>query len=113
MALRYSFGGDEFLFVEIDEAMSLQAFFTSMAITQQLNEENPEGIIEICPANASYQIRFNPDIIKPQDLLLKLQQLEQELNPEAMVVNTRLIEIPVLYNDPWTNETGARFRERH
>lgn len=113
MALRYSFGGDEFLFVEIDEAMSLQAFFTSMAITQQLNKESPEGIIEICPANASYQIRFNPDIIKPQDLLHKLQQLEQELNPEAMVLNTRLIEIPVLYNDPWTNETGARFRERH
>ena len=26
---------------------------------------------------------------------------------------TRIIEIPVLYNDPWTRETLMRFRERH
>jgi urea carboxylase len=26
---------------------------------------------------------------------------------------TRIIEIPVLYNDPWTHETLMRFRDRH
>ena len=34
MNLRYTFGGDEFLFVEISEAMSLPAFFTGMSITE-------------------------------------------------------------------------------
>jgi hypothetical protein len=29
------------------------------------------------------------------------------------VINTRIIEIPVFYNDPWTHETLMRFRERH
>jgi urea carboxylase len=28
-------------------------------------------------------------------------------------LKTRIIEIPVLYNDPWTRETLMRFRERH
>ena len=28
-------------------------------------------------------------------------------------LDTRIIEIPVYYNDPWTHETLMRFRERH
>ncbi|MCP2040008.1 urea carboxylase [Neisseria sp. HSC-16F19] len=113
MSLRYTFGGDEFLFVEISEAMSLQSFFKGMAITRRLADAGIDGITEICPANASYQIRFNPDIIAPDDLLALLQGYERDLAETAMRMDTRLIEIPVLYNDPWTNETGARFRERH
>ena len=33
MSARYTFGGDEHLFVEIDEEMSLEAFFKSLSIT--------------------------------------------------------------------------------
>ncbi len=113
MSLRYTFGGDEFLFVEISEAMSLPAFFTGMSITDRLRQQNLPGVLEICPANASYQIRFNPDILPPDALLAHMRQLEAEVGQTPMQLDTRLIEVPVLYNDPWTNETGARFRERH
>lgn len=113
MSLRYTFGADEFLFVEISEAMSLQAFFKGMAITRRLAAARIDGISEICPANASYQIRFNPDVIAADVLLATLQGFEAELAGAPMRMDTRLIEIPVLYNDPWTRETGARFRERH
>ncbi|WP_207389791.1 hypothetical protein [Aquitalea sp. USM4] len=39
MSIRYSFGGDEFLFAEVSESMSLTACFTSMAITRQLPQQ--------------------------------------------------------------------------
>lgn len=113
MSIRYSFGGDEFIFAEISEAMSLPAFFSGMAITRRLQEANIAGITEICPANASYQIRFNPDIISAETLLEKLQTLEADIADAPRTLETRLIEIPVLFNDPWTRETGAKFRERH
>ena len=29
------------------------------------------------------------------------------------LLKTRIVEIPVYYNDPWTHETLMRFRERH
>ncbi len=29
------------------------------------------------------------------------------------MLSTRIMEIPVFYNDPWTHETLMRFRERH
>ena len=50
---RYSWGGDEFVFVELAEAMSLPANFRAMAITSALREQRPDGVLEICPANAS------------------------------------------------------------
>ncbi|HTF01636.1 MAG TPA: carboxyltransferase domain-containing protein [Bradyrhizobium sp.] len=113
MKTRYSFGGDEHIFAEIDETMSLQAFFKSLSMTSAVRESRIAGVTEICPANASFQIKFDPDKISPADMLAELTRLESAADKSASVIKTRIIEIPVLYNDPWTHETLMRFRERH
>ena len=113
MKTRYSFGGDEHIFAEIDEAMSLQAFFKSLSITSAVRESRIAGVTEICPANASFQIKFDPDKISHADMLAELTRIESAADKGASVIKTRIIEIPVLYNDPWTHETLMRFRERH
>ncbi|KAK43521.1 allophanate hydrolase [Caballeronia jiangsuensis] len=113
MTFRYTFGGDEFVFVEISEEMSLEAFFKGASITRELKSRDVRGITEICPANASYQVRFNPDIIEPSAVVNLLQELEASLSNAALTIDTRVIEVPVYYNDPWTHETLMRFRERH
>lgn len=110
---RYSFGGDEHVFVEISEEMSLPAFFKGLAICKELQRRALPGVTEICPANASYLVRFNPDIIAPQALLAALQEIEGGVGDADLQLQTRIVEIPVLYNDPWTHETLMRFRERH
>ena len=110
---RYSFGGDEHLFVEISEEMSLPAFFKGMAICKELSRRALPGVSEICPANASYLVRFDPDVILPEQLLSTVTEIEAELKESQLQLQTRIIEIPVLYNDPWTHETLMRFRERH
>ncbi|MBC7738746.1 MAG: carboxyltransferase domain-containing protein, partial [Candidatus Saccharibacteria bacterium] len=63
MTTRYSFGGDEHIFVECSEEMSLDAFFKGMSITNALRDAKIRGVTEICPANASFQVRFDPDVI--------------------------------------------------
>ncbi len=113
MSTRYTFGGDEFIFVEISEDMSLDAFFKGTAITRELQRRAVPGIVDICPANASYQVRYDPDLIDPEALLALLKQIEAETGDAQLEIATRIIEIPVLYNDPWTHETLMRFRERH
>jgi len=113
MTARYSFGGDEHIFVEVDEEMSLEAFFKSLSITNAVRESRIKGVTEICPANASYQIKFDPDQINPDDLMAELKSLETAAEKSEAVLRTRIIEIPVFYNDPWTRETLMRFRERH
>ena len=113
MSNRYSFGGDEHIFVEVSEEMSLEAFFKSLSMTNAVRDSKIKGVTEICPANASFQIKFDPDQIKPDDLLAELKKMEQGADKADSVLKTRIIEIPVLYNDPWTHETLMRFRERH
>jgi len=113
MKTRYSFGGDEHIFVEVDEEMSLDAFFKSLSMTNAVRESKIRGVTEICPANASFQIRFDPDSISPDDMLAELKRLESVAEKADRTLSTRIVEIPVFYNDPWTHETLMRFRERH
>ncbi len=110
---RYSFGADEHIFVELSEEMSLEAFFKGMAITTALARNKVPGVTEICPANASYQVKFDPDVTHPNAMMKLLQQLERDMGSVELELNTRIVEVPVLYNDPWTRETLMRFRERH
>ncbi|WP_421708751.1 5-oxoprolinase subunit B family protein [Algihabitans sp.] len=111
--MRYSFGGDEHVFVEVDEAMSLEAFFKSLSITTAVRAAKIKGVTEICPANASFQIKFDPDVAAPDDLVAELKQLESAADSAEARLRTRIVEIPVYYQDPWTHETLMRFRDRH
>lgn len=113
MTTRISFGGDEHIFVELDEEMSLEACFRALALTRAVRESGIAGITEVCPANASFQVKFDPDVIAPDVLRARLEELEHAAEEAEPVLNTRIIEVPVFYNDPWTHETLMRFRERH
>lgn len=113
MKTRYTYGGDEHIYVEIDDEMSLDAFFKSLSMSNAVRDANIKGVTEICPANASFQVRFDPDVIAPDEMMKKVQELEHKAEDSEKRLKTRIIEIPVYYQDPWTHETLMRFRERH
>ncbi|MGJ8627969.1 MAG: 5-oxoprolinase subunit B family protein [Sulfitobacter sp.] len=113
MKTRYTFGGDEHVYVEMDDEMSLDAFFKSLSMSNAVRDANIKGVTEICPANASFQVRFDPDVILPDDIMAKVKELEHKAESAEKRLTTRIVEIPVFYKDPWTHETLMRFRERH
>ena len=106
---RYSWGGDEHVFVELDEEMSLQANFRAMAITRALREQTGRtGVFDICPANASYQVRYDPDVVDPHALVDRLRRLDDEMgDAHDLPLSTRIVEIPVLYQDPGPRDADA------
>lgn len=109
---RYTFGGDEFLFVEVDEAMSLEANVRAVSIAKGLKERQIRGIIELCPANASVLIRFDPDIISPLTLKEVVEAIEAKAaGSRPPVINTRIIDVPVWYGDPYTTAVMERYRQ--
>jgi urea carboxylase len=110
----YTFGGDEWIVCQLAEAMSVQVNVRAQAITRRLAELALDGVVDICPANAAYMIRIDPDVIHPRDMVARLQELEEEVGDAADVrLDTRIIDIPVLFQDEWTHETLMRFRDRH
>ncbi len=111
---RYTYGGDEFVFVELAEAMSLGVNFRAMAITNKLKEENIPGIMDICPSNASYMVRLDPDVLHPDKLIGRLKEIDEEVGDiEGFELETRVVDVPVMMSDPWTHEALMRFRDRH
>ncbi|WP_254546919.1 5-oxoprolinase subunit B family protein [Halomarina pelagica] len=110
---RYEFGGDDHVFVELDRAMSFDANFRAMAITQQIAERDVEGVIEICPANASYMVRFDPDVVHPEAMVDELREIAAGTDISEYSWETRVVDVPVLFRDPWTHETLMEFRDRH
>ena len=57
-------------------------------------------------------MRYDPDVIEPDALVALLKTIEA-VGDAPLELDTRIVEVPVLYNDPWTHETLMRFRERH
>ena len=112
---RYAWGGDEFLFVEIDESMSLQAFQHVSALAGALESQSMNGITDICLTNASLLVRYDPESVHPHDLLRHVQALEATVSSAAgaAVSHTRILEFPVWYQDPVTAEVMKRFRNHH
>lgn len=111
---RYSWGGDEFLFVEIDESMSLEGYFLVGTLASAVESEAIPGITDICPTNASLLLRYDPDVTSPHALQDKIKELEVAVRTtSSQTAQARVFEVPVWYQDPFTSEVGQRFRDNH
>lgn len=110
---RYSPGGDEFLMVEFDESMSLEVNLLVQQVVSRVQERPLPGILDVCPANVSYLVRYDPDIIGYDQLVEYLTSAEtQSASRAGDPFQTRIIDIPILFNDPWTHEVLMKFRDR-
>ncbi|MFZ5869155.1 MAG: 5-oxoprolinase subunit B family protein [Actinomycetota bacterium] len=111
---RYTWGGDEYLAVQLAEAMSLEANFTATALSSAIEARALPGVTDVCSANASLLIRFDPDLCSPADLEKEVREIEDAVEHSASrTLDTRIVELPVWYDDPYTNEVAMRFRDRH
>ena len=111
---RFDFAGDEYIYAEISREMSSESNFKALAITNELRRRKIPGIMEICPSNASYLVRFNPDIISEHDLLEYLKEIDiTKSNPAELNLHVQIVEIPTWYDDPITQEFSRRFKSRH
>jgi urea carboxylase len=91
MKTRYSYGGDEHIFVEVDEEMSLEAFFKSLFITNAVRDSKIKWVTEISPANESFQVKFDTDVINPEAMLAELKLQENAAEQAEPVNDTRII----------------------
>ncbi|WP_436701815.1 5-oxoprolinase subunit B family protein [Nocardioides sp. BYT-33-1] len=110
---RASFGGDEYVFVELDEAMSLAAALRVQSITARIADLELSGVLDIAPANSSYLIRVDPEVIDPRRALTTIADVHAARQAAATTISTEILDVPVLYEDPWSTEVCMRFRDGH
>ncbi len=111
---RASFGGDEYIFVEVATDMDLEATLRVIALTDAIEAADISGVTDICPAHVSYMLRVDPDVRDPRDVLPILEEIhKQKAQDSKLTIDSRIIEMPILYQDPWSHEVLMRFRDRH
>lgn len=111
---RASFGGDEFIFVEVALDMDLEATLRVLSLTDAIRDAGIEGLTDICPAHVSYMLRVDPDVVNPRAVMDSLEEIHREKSEDSrLVVQSRIIEMPIFYEDPWTHDVLMRFRDRN
>ena len=108
--IRYSFGGDEHLFAEVAEAMSLEAFFRGMAITRAIEALQLPGVLDV-PGQRLVPGPLRPRPAGPGGAAGPCAAWKPRRSPRA--ASRRVSSKCRCYNDPWTHETLMRFRDRH
>ncbi len=108
---RYRTSGERHLLVELGEAVSLEANFRAIALSRALEASAGLGaggikaIVDTQPSFTTVLIEYNPQLLTQEGLKqFCSHHLSQLAQGEQITLNSRLIEIPVAYNDRWCRD---------
>jgi len=102
--------GDLYMSVEFGETSDLRLSFQVNILDQFIKKADIPGIIETIPTVRSLGIFFNP-LELPREYLLELLEkikVEEKVLNETKI-KSRLIKIPVWFNDPWSEKCAQEF----
>ncbi len=105
---RYRTSGERHLLVELGASVSLEANFRAIALSRALEAsaglgtEGIKAIIDTQPSFTTVLIEYDPKLLTQEGLKqLCSHHLSQLVQAEQIQLDSRLIEIPVAYNDRW------------
>ncbi len=100
----YRPSGDDYLLVEYGPlALDINLRFRVHALMLWLNENKPQGVLELTPGIRSLQIHYRANKLPLNQLLELLQQAEQELqNIDDLQIPARIVHLPLSWNDEST-----------
>ncbi|MDQ7970453.1 MAG: urea carboxylase [Oxalicibacterium faecigallinarum] len=105
--------GDKYILIEYGEnILDLNLRFRIHALMEALKRDAHDGILELSPGVRSLQVRYDSRII-PQAALVKiLADTDGDLSGIAtMQVASRVVYLPMAYNDSATLDAVARYRQ--
>ncbi|MFB8267012.1 urea carboxylase [Streptomyces sp. NPDC055955] len=110
-SVTYRRSGDDNLLIEygpmqLDLALRMRIH----ALAQALAGQGLDGVEDLTPGIRSLQVRTDPDVL-PQERLLEIaRRVEEELPAsDELVVPSRIVHLPLSWDDPATREAIARY----
>jgi KipI family sensor histidine kinase inhibitor len=99
-SIRYLYSGDQFLTIEIADEMSLKANFKVIGIDRAVKQSRIDGVIETLPGWRSMLLHYDSLEIRTSDLISEIKKAVENV-AEVREVDSRLIEVPVMYKGRW------------
>lgn len=95
--------GDMYLIVEYGDELNLSLNFRVIALNEAIKKSALAGVTETIPTHRSLGIVYNPFVISHKELVDGLKRLDKQLG-ELSELPSRILTIPIWYNDPWSQE---------
>ncbi len=109
----YRQAGDAYILLEYgDNVLDLALRLRVHLLMEALKAAKIEGLEELAPGVRSLQLRYNSRVLHQQTLLARLLQLEEQLGDVAdLKVPTRIVHLPMAFEDSATLGAVTRYRE--
>ncbi|WP_341937903.1 urea carboxylase [Marinimicrobium sp. C2-29] len=109
----YRQAGDKYILMEYGPLLMDLRFRLRVHAMMEALKENPiEGIIELSPGVRSLQVNYDSRVIHQRDLVKALLDIEEHLPPvDKMRVPSRVIHLPMAFEDSATLEAVAKYRQ--
>ncbi|MSO75226.1 MAG: carboxyltransferase domain-containing protein [Alphaproteobacteria bacterium] len=108
---RFSPSGDRYLLVQFGDDASLALNVMALALDAALKASGTSGIIDTVTCYNTLLVEYEANEISYDDLRRELKSLLDGLGPmDAIVVDSRLLLLPLMYSDPWTKECIDDYR---
>lgn len=101
--------GEMGLVVEYGDETGLELGFRVSALAEAVQEDNIEGVLDFMITIRALGVVFDPLKIKRDDLIKEILRLDSELEVGAGELPSRLLVLPIWYDDPWSAETAERY----
>lgn len=112
-SVAYRQAGDRYILIEYGEnILDLTLRFRVHALMQALADSPVTGIIELSPGVRSLQVNYDSRVISQRELVDALLGIEQSLPAVGeMKVATRILRLPLAFEDEATLDAVARYRQ--
>ena len=110
-SVTYRRSGDDNILVEYgDMTLDLALRARVHALAERIEAEKPSGLLDLTPGIRSLQVKVDPDVLGQDRLLDWLAECESQLPAaEDLVVPSRIVELPLSWDDPATREAIERY----
>ncbi|MGV9456425.1 urea carboxylase [Streptomyces sp. NPDC003635] len=107
----YRRSGDDNLLVEYGPMqLDLSLRMRVHALAEALATRDVDGIVDLTPGIRSLQVQTDPDVLPQDELLDIVLRVEEQLPAtDELVVPSRIVHLPLSWDDPATREAIARY----
>mgnify|MGYP000852311226 CR=1 FL=1 len=112
-AVAYRQAGDRYILLEYGpNELDLRYRFRVHALMEELKANPVDGILELSPGVRSLQINYDSRVIHQKMLIDTLLAVEERLPPsDTMKLTTRVLHLPMTFEDSATLDAVTRYRE--
>lgn len=102
--------GDHQVLVEYVGPFDLRLNFLVHSLLQLLEQEPLRGLREAVPGVQTVMVAFDPEQLDRDDLLDELERLDSSASLADLVLPSRILELPIAFDDEMTREAVDRYR---